>query len=363
MNKSIFSPTKYIREFSGLTRIGQYVKEYGEKAILIGGNTALSITKTTIEASLLQQGIQLIGTYWYGGECSQTQVDRLVEIIKKGQADVIIVAGGGKAIDTAKMVAHTLKYPLIAIPTIASTCAATTPVSIVYNDDGTFIKTSTDSKSADLVLVDNQIIVQAPARFLSAGIGDTIAKWFEFNLSIQKLEKTAANRAALAIAKEIYRILTEEGAHSLEKAMDNHTAIDNVVDSIILLGGMVSSYSDYDSPTAAAHAIYSGLTIFPEVHQVYHGEIVAFGILAQMMLEGRRDEEVQELIAFYQKVNLPYTLKALGIPDLSEQEWQQFGKYTVEIEDMEYMPFKISPQMVIEAVKRADQIGRGVNRE
>ncbi len=360
MNKSIFNPTKYIRELSGLIRIGHYVKEYGDKAILIGGNTALSITKTTIEASLLNQDIQLIGTYWYGGECSQAEIDRLIEQIDQVQPKVIIVVGGGKAIDTSKAVAYKAMLPLVVVPTIASTCAATTPVSILYDDNGAFIKTSTESKAADLVLVDNNIIGQAPIRFLSAGIGDTVAKWFEFNQSIKKLEYSAANRAALAVAKEIYTILLEEGPSSLENVEYNNATLDNVVDSIVLLGGMVSSYSDYDSPTAAAHAIYSGLTIFPEVHQAYHGEIVAFGILAQMVMEGRREEEVKELINFYKKVNLPYTLKALGLPMLTEEQWGKFGEDTVQVEDMDYMPFKVSPQMVIDAVKKADQIGREV---
>ena len=364
MNKTIFNPSKYIRKLNGLTNIGQHVVAFGSTVVLIGGNTAIAITKATISKSLIEHGINLIDTYWYGGECSQTKIDRLIEYIEQDQPEVIIVVGGGKAIDTTKAVAYKTKLPLVVVPTIASTCAATTPVSILYDDDGAFIKTNTDSKAADLVLVDNNIIGQAPNRFLSAGIGDTIAKWFEFNQSIKKLEYTAVNRTALAVAKEIYSILIEDGVLSLEKLGHKHAvALDNVVDSLVLLGGMVSSYSDYDSPTAAAHAIYSGLTIFPESHQAYHGEIVAFGILAQMMMENRSEEEVRELINFYKKVNLPYTLETLGVPVLSKEQWQQFGEYTVDVEDMEYMPFKVSPQMVISAVKRADQIGREVIRE
>jgi glycerol dehydrogenase len=41
------------------------------------------------------------------------------------------------------------------------------------------------------------------------------------------------------------------------------------------------------------------LTIFPEVHQAYHGEIVAFGILAQLCMEGAGEEEVKTVVRYY----------------------------------------------------------------
>ncbi|MFR1993661.1 MAG: iron-containing alcohol dehydrogenase [Eubacterium sp.] len=46
--------------------------------------------------------------------------------------------GGGKALDTAKALAYITNKEIFTFPTIASNCAGTTAVSIMYNADGSF---------------------------------------------------------------------------------------------------------------------------------------------------------------------------------------------------------------------------------
>lgn len=53
----------------------------------------------------------------FGGECSDDEISRC---IKHGeQSDVIIGIGGGKTINTAKIVAYKLNARMITVPTIA----------------------------------------------------------------------------------------------------------------------------------------------------------------------------------------------------------------------------------------------------
>ncbi|MGF6949317.1 glycerol dehydrogenase-like iron-containing ADH family enzyme [Neobacillus sp. B4I6] len=96
------------------------------------------------------------------------------------------------------------------------------------------------------------------------------------------------------------------------------------------------------------------------MHHTYHGEIVAFGILAQLCMENTSDDELKTLISYYQQVGLPFTLKQMGITNLTDSQWRRLGDITVTIEDMENMPFEVTPEMVIEAVRRADEIGNGM---
>jgi glycerol dehydrogenase len=352
-------PGQYHRNAGLLLDAGLYIKRYGTTAVLVGGNTSRQVIDGPLRQSLSECGVNLKHSLWFGGESSQTNIDRLVEQLNNVTFDVIIAAGGGKSLDTAKAAAYQLNKPLVAIPTIAATCAAATPICILYSDDGEFLEISRNSKVPELVLVDTNVILAAPVRYLIAGIGDTLAKWFETKCSIKKAVPNAINQTALAIAGQLYESLIQKGKKAIS-SMNAQTAtmeLNDIIDAIILVSGSVSGYGGDDCRTAGAHAIYSGLTIFPEIHHTYHGEIVAFGILAQLCMEGTDEEEIKTLIHYYQQVGLPYTLQQMGINGLTDDQWNELGEITVTIEDMANMPFEVTPEMVVMSVRQADKIG------
>ncbi|MCM3115518.1 iron-containing alcohol dehydrogenase family protein [Neobacillus sp. MER 74] len=357
--KVTVGPAQYIRNKGLLEEAGRYIKNFGKTAALIGGQISRGLVEDSLRKSLSEHEILLKHSLWYGGESSQANIDQLVAALRDEQIDVLITTGGGKAIDTVKAVAYQLNKPLIAIPTIAATCAAATPITILYSNDGEFIGIERKSKAPDLVLVDSEIIMNAPVRFLIAGIGDTLAKWFETKSSVKKAVPNILNQTAVAIAGQVYQTLLQIGKNAVTSVQTQTVTkeFEDVIDTIILVSGSVSGYGGDDCRTAGAHAIYSGLTIFPEVHHTYHGEIVAFGILAQLCMENTSEDELKKLISYYQEVGLPFTLKQMGITNLTESQWQKLGEITVTIEDMANMPFEVSPEMVIEAVRRADEIG------
>ncbi|MGU3489794.1 iron-containing alcohol dehydrogenase, partial [Enterobacter bugandensis] len=86
---------------------------------------------------------------------------------------------GGRVMDTAKPVARGLNLPFVALPTVAATCAAWTPLSVWYNDAGQALQFEIFDDANFLVLVEPEIILNAPKEYLLAGIGDTLAKWYE----------------------------------------------------------------------------------------------------------------------------------------------------------------------------------------
>lgn len=360
--KIVTSHGKYIRRTGILDEIGEYVRTFGKRACLIGGKTALSFVSDRITKDLKKNGIDIYPPLWYGGECSESNIQALTQPIEKFKPDFLLAAGGGKAIDTVKALGYLFNLPVIAIPTIASTCAAATCITILNDDNGEYVEISRKSKNPELILLDTQVILEAPVRFLTSGIGDTLAKWFESKASNQKALPNAFNGGAVALAHFVYELLLKEGQRAAEAIHNGivSSELENVIDAIIPVSGSISNYGGDDCRTAAAHAVYSGLTIFPEVHEVYHGEIVAFGILTQLAIEQRADEEIFELISYYKKVNLPSTLGEMGIDIscISEEQWKTLGTVTVKIEDMANMPFTVTPQMVIEGIQRADQLGR-----
>ncbi|MEH7308504.1 iron-containing alcohol dehydrogenase family protein [Neobacillus drentensis] len=360
--KVTVGPAQYIRNKGLLEEAGTYIKNFGKTAALIGGQISRELVEVSLQKSLLAHGILLKHSLWYGGESSQTNIDRLVAELTDKNIDVLIATGGGKAIDTVKAVAYQLNKPLIAIPTIAATCAAATPITILYSNEGEFIGIERRAKAPDLVLVDSEIILKAPVRFLIAGIGDTLAKWFETKSSVKKATPNVLNQTAVAIAGQVYQTLLQIGKEAVTSVRSQTVTneLEDIIDTVILVSGSVSGYGGDDCRTAGAHAIYSGLTIFPEVHHTYHGEIVAFGILAQLCMENTSEEELKKLISYYQEVGLPFTLKQMGITNLTESQWLKFGNITVTIEDMANMPFEVTPEMVIGAVRQADELGKSM---
>jgi glycerol dehydrogenase len=101
----------------------------------------------------------------FGGECCETELARVAEIIRKHQVDVIVGMGGGKTIDTAKIAADRANIPVIVVPTIASTDAPCSGCAVIYSDAGVFESVFYQKRNPAAVLVDEWIIATAPCVF------------------------------------------------------------------------------------------------------------------------------------------------------------------------------------------------------
>ena len=93
------------------------VAKYGDKALIVGGKTALEKSKEKIVQALTHNGGIDSHICWYGGEVSYENIDMLIGEATKNRSKLIIGVGGGKAIDTAKGLAQRLELPIISIPT------------------------------------------------------------------------------------------------------------------------------------------------------------------------------------------------------------------------------------------------------
>ena len=121
-----------------ISSLQSVAEKHGDRALVVGGKTALEKSEEKIVKTLKKSGKTDFHICWYGGECSYENIDMLIGEAKKKRSNLIIGVGGGKALDTAKGLAEKLKLPIITIPTIASTCAAATALSIVYKQNSFF---------------------------------------------------------------------------------------------------------------------------------------------------------------------------------------------------------------------------------
>lgn len=103
----------------------------------------------------------------------------------------------------------------------------------------------------------------------------------------------------------------------------------------------------------------NGLTVLEECHYMYHGEKVAFGTLAQLVLENVLHEELEEIIMWCIEVGLPVTFEELGAGNVTDEQLMEVAKAAcAEGDTLHNMPFTVTPESVFAAIKAADAYGR-----
>ncbi len=293
----------------------------------------------------------------FGGECTHLEIERVKDVARGVKANVIIGAGGGKVLDAARAVAADLGLPVVNCPTVASSDAPCSALSVLYNDEGVVVDYRIYPKNPDLVLVDTKVIACAPPRLLVAGMGDALATLFEAQTAVaahrQNMRGGASTRSALALAELCYRTLLEDGPAALDAVNDQAVtpALERLVEANTLLSGLGFE----SSGLAAAHSVHNGLTVAHGTHPYFHGEKVAFGTLVQLVLEGKPASLFEEVLAFSNGVGLPITLADVGLESSDTEVLAQVAKRSVaKGETIHNEPFVVLPEMVYDAIRSAD---------
>ncbi|MFC0272726.1 iron-containing alcohol dehydrogenase family protein [Metabacillus herbersteinensis] len=289
----------------------------------------------------------------YKGECSLQEISRICQEISSEKVDAIIGVGGGKVLDVAKAVANELDLEVILIPTLASTCAAWTPLSVLYDENGEFTHYTMFPRNTLMVLVEPRIILQSPPRLLKAGIADTLAKWYEAKAIIRNLpEKSLVIEIAYQTAKICKDELLQHGEQAIvdmEKGQLSYS-FTKVIETNIVAGGMVGGFGDKYGRISGAHSVHNGLTTVPDTHHLLHGEKVGYGILVQLAMLEEWDE-IDRLLPFYKTMDFPISLSDVGIKKNDCKTLSQVCKaVTLPHESIHLLKRDISKEMVYGAM-------------
>jgi glycerol dehydrogenase len=360
---SVFSsPSRYTQGKNATAALGREMIGLGLEgpALILAGKAALRLLADAWQHSLGEARISFT-VHPFAGECCPAEIERAKAVAEKNKARVVIGAGGGKVLDAARAVAADLKLPVVNCPTVASSDAPCSALSVIYSEEGVFLEYRIYGKNPDLVLVDTAVIAQGPPRLLVAGMGDALATWFEAKTCaegrIRNMRGGASTQSALALAELCYRTLIEDGAEA-KRAVETQVvtpALERLVEANTLLSGLGFE----SSGLAAAHAIHNGLTAAPATHAFYHGEKVAFGLLVQLVLEGKPNAVVDQVLQFAAAVGLPLTLADIGLNELAPEMLKQIAtRATAKGETIHNEPFSVRPDMVADAIEAADARGR-----
>ncbi len=363
--RTVMSPGRYVQARGAISRLGEFTATLGSKPLIVADDIVWSLVGDQLSESFAAANLTVTHEK-FAGFATARIVNHLVEVIKANGTDVVLGVGGGSTIDAVKAAGHLANIKWVSVPTVASTDAPTSALSVIYTEDGTFEEYRFFPHNPDLVLIDTQLVANAPVKFLIAGVGDALATWLEARATQRAHATTMAGglqtETAIALARLSWDIIWENALFAIEAVKENLVtpAVEKLVEANTLLSGL-----GFESGgLAAAHAIHNGLTAAAQTHGLTHGQKVNIGSLTQLVLEGAPSQEIREFIIFTTKVGLPNTLSEIGLKVTDEDDLRRVAEAAlVPGETIHNMPFPVTVTELMDALKSIEGLSRQVRAE
>lgn len=346
-NYGVYLPQYTIGDGNVYEAIPTVCKSYGKTACVIGGETALKKAGDAIKAGA-GDAITLTGFIPYGGDSCECNIEALYQNETVREADMIFAVGGGRAVDTCKVVGDRLDKPVFTFPTIASNCAPITKVCVVYHDDHSMKGLYWAQRPPIHTFINTKIIGEAPIEYLWAGIGDALSKQYESTFKARGKALNHSNRLGVDIASHCAADLLKHGKKALSDCKAGIVGDDLalVILTIIINTGLVSVLVDNVYNSALAHSFYYGCTHFPHIEKNHlHGELVAYGILLLLAMD-EQTEAFEEVYAFNQSVNLPTSYTQV---ELAPEHFDELIAATLATGDVVDSPYEITKERILKA--------------
>ncbi len=359
--RTIGFPGRYIQGPGALGALGPTLSELGAgRACVILDIAIAERLEPVVDATL--GGADIAWTRLdFSFECTAQTIARLAGAAQAHGSDVVVVIGGGKAIDSAKGVARALRLPIVVCPSAASSDAPTSRLIIRYDDDHRVAGVDVLPRNPDAVIVDTEVIVAAPKRLFAAGIGDAISKFYEVTQCTRaqgvNAFGTASLPTALRMAEQTRATLFASGAQAYRDVAQGQLsdAVEQVVEATVLHSGI-----GFESGgLSLAHALIRGVTAVPAMAAKLHGELVAFGTLVQLFVEDAHQMEIEQLAMLLEAVELPLTLAELGqAAPLTQDESATIALATLATNYSKHMTPPLTAERLLAGIACADAYGR-----
>lgn len=351
-------PHIYIQGPGALGRLPECIGDIAQKGrVAIIADPIVEPQFRDVGEQLQEAGCEVI-RYPFGGECTRAEIDRLAELARDLDPEVVIGAGGGKALDTAKGVVMELACSLVIVPTIASSDAPTSRLIAIYDENHNIAETPSLKRNPNAVVVDTAVLAAAPKRFLAAGIGDALTKKFEVASTIKsgRLNFFGGRPPRLAgvLADQCYEVIRADAVEALAVAGTGkpNEAFERVVEACILYSGL----SFESGGLSIAHGILRGLGTFPQTQKFLHGEVVTYGTLLQLATMGHADEEIRDMIGFCRQIGLPTRLSDIGVEQFDNDDIREMAEPISKVPYIVKNDPPISLDMIVQGVKRLESI-------
>jgi len=353
------SPGRYIQGPGELMNLPLYSAKFGKRVFIIIDQFFYEDLTAKLTERYAGEDAQ-IKTIIFNSEVTEKQIEETTEAAREFAPQIIVGIGGGKTLDTAKAVADNYKTGVIIVPTSASTDAPTSALSVLYKENGEHSHARNYDKSPDLVLLDSEIIAQAPVRFLVSGMGDALSTIFEARANQRSDSPNYISggyrqtKTAMAVAEACYSTLLEKGLQA-KLAVENKI-VTEALEDIIEVNTLMSGLGFENTGCAGAHSVGDGVTALPAGKKTLHGEKVSFGVICQLLAENAPTDLIEEVILFNLSVGLPVTLADLYVDTTPENLRTMAVCSMHSFWDAE--PFLVTEDRVVDIILAGDALGR-----
>jgi glycerol-1-phosphate dehydrogenase [NAD(P)+] len=298
-------------ELPRLIKIGERnIDEFGsflyslnksKKVSLISGTNVQKILRKKIEKSLNLKKIQYI---WHTSKDNQIEsLNQIQKNVKKDNSDLVVGIGGGRSVDSAKMISYNLGKPFVSLPTAASHDGMASPFVSVKSD-----KPHSIVASAPLgVFVDIDIIRKAPQRLLASGCGDLIANIIAVKDWQLGHEKTGEyyGRYSADLALMSAKIVMENSGYYAKNGLDARVIVEALISA-----GVASCIAGSSRPCSGAEHLFSHALDKIAPGRGLHGEKCGIGSIMMAKLQGQNWKKIAQTL---KDVGAPTSAKQVGL--------------------------------------------------
>ncbi|MGC5567782.1 iron-containing alcohol dehydrogenase family protein [Streptomyces sp. FR-108] len=274
----------------------QRISHSGKLAVAISGGSGAKLRERLTPA--------MPGADWFEvGGGTLDEAIKLGDAMKKGHYDAVVGLGGGKIIDCAKFAAARIGLPLVAVATNLSHDGLCSPVATLDNDAG---RGSYGVPNPIAVVIDLDVIREAPVRFVRSGIGDAlsnISAVADWELANREKGEQIDGLAAAMARQAGEAVLRHPGG------VGDDGFLQVLAEGLVLTGISMSVAGDSRPASGACHEINHGFDLLFPKRAASHGEQCGLGAAFAMHLRGAREES-----AYMAEV-----LRRHGLPVLPEE--------------------------------------------
>lgn len=244
---------RLVVESGAIVKIPQFVGEFGaKKPFLLADAVTYEVAGGRVCEILAEAGIECEKyVFPVGVEPDEVAIDSATTHFDD-TCDIVIGVGSGVINDIGKMLANAVSKPYFIVATAPSMdgyASATSSMSIGG------LKVSLDSKRADLIIGDIDILKHAPSTMLVAGLGDMLAKYVsiaEWRIAHEVTGEYYCERVADLIRGALCRCV--DNVDGLLNREDD--AVRSVFEGLVI-GGVAMAFAGVSRPASGVEHYFS----------------------------------------------------------------------------------------------------------